>query len=152
MGRIVSKEEIIRIIQEDRRDGKRIVFTNGCFDILHRGHVELLRRAREAGDTLIVGLNSDRSILRIKKKSRPVIDERSRSVVLSSIIYVDYVVLFDEPTPRPLIKLIKPDVLVKGEDWEEDEIVGKEFSGKVIRVNLVPGYSTTEIIDKIRNL
>lgn len=149
MGEIISQKKASSISKKERGNGSRIVFTNGCFDIIHRGHIELLRQSKERGDILIVGLNSDKSMRAIKGKGRPIIDEESRAIILKSIIYVDYVVLFNEKTPYNLIKAIKPDVLVKGEDWKNSEIVGSDIADEVVRAKLVPGYSTTEIIKKI---
>ncbi len=149
MGRIISQKEASLISKEEKEKGRRVVFTNGCFDIIHKGHIELLRQAKDRGDILIVGLNSDSSTKKIKEKGRPIIDEKSRAVVLSSIVYVDYVVIFNEKTPYNLIKAIRPDTLVKGEDWSEEEIVGRGLAREVVRVKLVSGYSTTEIIKKI---
>ena len=130
----------------------KIVFTNGCFDILHRGHIAYLSEARDRGDVLIIGLNSDASVQRIKGDGRPVQDEMSRALILASLRFVDAVVLFDEDTPYELIKLVKPDVLVKGGDYTEETIVGagfvKENGGEVVTIPLVEGYSTTEIIKK----
>ena len=152
MGKIISQTEASLISKETREKGKRVVFTNGCFDLLHRGHIELLKQAKARGDILMVGLNSDTSVKEIKEKGHPIVDEKSRAVILSSIIYVDYVVIFYENTPYNLIKAIGPDVLVKGEDWKEEEIIGRDIAGEVVRIRFVPGYSTTEIIKKIKRL
>jgi len=128
----------------------KIVFTNGCFDILHRGHIEYLSQARDQGDVLIIGLNSDASVKRIKE-GRPVQDEKSRALVLASLRIVDAVVLFDEDTPIELIKAVNPDVLVKGGDYTEETIVGAEVvkanGGKVVTIPLVEGYSTSGILN-----
>ncbi|MDO9575264.1 MAG: adenylyltransferase/cytidyltransferase family protein [bacterium] len=152
MGRIISQKEASLISKEEKEKGRRVVFTNGCFDIIHKGHIELLKQAKDRGDILIVGLNSDSSTKKIKGKGRPIIDEESRAVVLSSIVYVDYVVIFNEKTPYNLIKVIRPDILVKGEDWSEEEIVGRELAREVVRVKLILGYSTTEMVKKIKRL
>ncbi len=152
MGKIVSQREASSISEEERVKGRCIVFTNGCFDIIHRGHIELLKQAKAKGDILIVGLNSDSSVRKIKGEGRPIVDEESRAVILSSIIYVDYVVVFNEETPYGLIKAIRPSVLVKGEDWGEEEIIGRDIAGGVVRAKLTPGYSTTEMIKKIKRL
>jgi len=129
------------------------VFTNGCFDILHVGHIELLRQARELGDMLVVGLNSDKSIKKIKGENRPIIPETERYIILKNLETVNAVMLFDEPDPLRIIKMIEPDVLVKGGDWDEDEIIGADFvkenGGRVVRIPLVNGSSTTNIINKI---
>jgi rfaE bifunctional protein nucleotidyltransferase chain/domain len=135
---------------------QKIVFTNGCFDILHLGHIEYLAKAAELGDILVVGLNSDRSVNRIKGKTRPINDEHSRSMILASLKFVTAVVMFDEETPYELIKTIQPDILVKGKDWKIEEIVGHDIvlakGGKVETINLTPGYSTTAIEQKILKL
>ena len=136
-----------------KRQGKKIVFTNGCFDILHVGHVRYLTQARKMGDLLIVGLNTDRSVRKIKGDKRPIVSEKERAEVLAALEIVDYVVLFDEPDPLRLIAALKPDILVKGADWSKDEIVGREVvekaGGKVARIALVPGSSSTNVIEKI---
>jgi D-beta-D-heptose 7-phosphate kinase/D-beta-D-heptose 1-phosphate adenosyltransferase len=136
-----------------KRQGKKIVFTNGCFDILHVGHVRYLTQARKMGDLLIVGLNTDRSVRKIKGDKRPIVTEKERAEVLAALEIVDYVVLFDEPDPLRLIAALKPDILVKGADWSKDEIVGREVvekaGGKVARIPLVPGSSSTNVIEKI---
>lgn len=126
---------------------KKIVFTNGCFDILHEGHIKILEFAKSQGDKLIVGLNSDRSIRRIKGPSRPIVPESSRLAVLKSLKMVDEVILFQEETPLELIKKIKPDVLVKGSDYNLDNVVGKEFVKEVVFAPLIDGISTTSIIN-----
>jgi rfaE bifunctional protein nucleotidyltransferase chain/domain len=131
----------------------KIVFTNGCFDILHRGHIEYLSQARDKGSVLIIGLNSDTSVRRIKGEGRPVQDEMSRALVLASLRFVDAVVLFDEDMPYELINLVQPDVLVKGADYAEDAIVGADIvkanGGEVVTIPLVEGYSTSEILKKV---
>jgi rfaE bifunctional protein nucleotidyltransferase chain/domain len=132
----------------------KVVFTNGCFDILHRGHIEYLSQARDKGEILVIGLNSDASVKRIKGKGRPVQDETSRALVLASLRIVDAVVLFDEDTPFELIKIVKPDVLVKGADYTEDTIVGadivKASGGEVVVIPIVAGYSTSRILKVIK--
>lgn len=134
-----------------KKHGKSVVFTNGCFDLLHPGHIKLLREAKSKGNILVVGLNSDASIRRIKGKTRPILDERARAELLSAISYVDYVVIFNENTPYELIKSIRPDCLIKGEDWKKDKIIGREFVKKIYRIKFFPGYSTTAIIKKIKS-
>ncbi len=133
-----------------------IVFTNGCFDLLHPGHVSLLERCRALGDRLIVGLNSDASIRRLKGPSRPLIPEADRAAMLRALRAVDEVILFDEPTPARLIEQIRPDVLVKGGDWPISQIVGADVvrarGGRVLSLPLEPGYSTTSLIERIRNI
>jgi rfaE bifunctional protein nucleotidyltransferase chain/domain len=130
-----------------------VVFTNGCFDILHPGHVDYLERARDLGSCLVVGLNSDASVRRLKGPARPVNDQNSRSLVLAGLACVDYVVVFDEDTPYELIKKIRPKVLVKGGDWSVDRIVGSDIvedgGGKVYSVPLLAGYSTTAVVNRI---
>jgi D-glycero-beta-D-manno-heptose 1-phosphate adenylyltransferase len=136
-----------------RESGKKIVFTNGCFDILHAGHVRYLAAARSEGDVLVVGLNSDLSVKMIKDPGRPIIDQAHRSEVLSGLSCVDHIIFFDEADPLALIKAVKPDVLVKGADWEVEDIVGADIvsanGGKVVRVPVVSEISTTAIIEKI---
>jgi len=133
--------------------GKRVVFTNGCFDILHIGHVRYLSAARNEGDLLVVGLNSDHSVKLIKGKRRPIVEQDQRLEILASLQVVDYVTLFDEPDPLKLIQLLKPSILVKGADWSADEIIGADFvksrGGRVVRVSLVQDASTSKIIEKI---
>ncbi len=137
-----------------RAKGKKIVFTNGCFDILHVGHVEYLEKARKLGDILVVGLNSDRSVKKIKGEGRPLNKESDRAKVLAALSSVDYVTIFDEPTPEKLIKELKPGVLAKGGDWKVKDIVGGDFvvsaGGKVVSIPFVKGYSTTSLIKRMR--
>ena len=136
-----------------RREGKTIVFSNGCFDILHRGHVEYLSKAADLGDILIIGLNTDDSVRRLKGPSRPVNDEKARAVLLSALEFVDAVVLFKEDTPYNLIRRVQPDVLVKGKDYKAEDIVGYDIviakGGKVETIELVDGFSTTSILERI---
>jgi len=133
---------------------EKIVFTNGCFDILHRGHIEILAQARSFGDILVVGLNSDSSVTRLKGASRPLVGEEDRSCVLAALEAVDYVVVFDEDTPLETIRALEPDVLVKGDEYNHEEIVGSRFveerGGRVERVPMRKGYSTTSLLEKIR--
>lgn len=126
----------------------KIVFTNGCFDILHLGHADYLERARALGDILIVGLNTDASVKRLKGANRPLQDEKSRARVMASLVFVDAVVLFEEDTPYELIKKIQPDILVKGKDYEGKEVVGSDIAKQVVLLDLVEGYSTTKIISR----
>jgi len=132
---------------------KKIVFTNGCFDIIHRGHVEYLSQAADYGDILIIGLNSDSSVNKIKGKNRPIQDEQSRAEVLAAMQFIDYIVIFDQETPKQLIEYLQPNVLIKGSDYKISDIVGGDFvianGGKVITIDFIEGYSTTKIIDKI---
>jgi D-beta-D-heptose 7-phosphate kinase/D-beta-D-heptose 1-phosphate adenosyltransferase len=138
----------------EKRNGKRVVFTNGCFDLLHPGHIESLETARGLGDVLIVGLNSDEGVRKLKGPGRPVYPAEERAEILASLESVDAVLIFVEPTPQRVIAALLPDVLVKGEDWPGNQIVGREeveaAGGKVVRVEVVEGYSTSEILRKIR--
>jgi D-beta-D-heptose 7-phosphate kinase/D-beta-D-heptose 1-phosphate adenosyltransferase len=151
---ILTLEEAILRFGPDKRNGRRVVFTNGCFDLLHPGHLRGFELARELGDVLIVGLNSDASVRQLKGPGRPVIPERERAEILAALESVDAVVIFDELTPREVISRLLPDVLVKGGDWPGDQIVGREeveaAGGRVVSVPLVPGYSTSAILQKIR--
>jgi rfaE bifunctional protein nucleotidyltransferase chain/domain len=153
MGRLIGREALIRIRRKLKRQGKCVVFTNGTFDILHRGHVEYLQAARRLGDILIVGLNTDASIRRIKGDKRPINTNRDRAAVLAALGCVDYVCLFGDDTPQRLITALVPDVLVKGADWSANAIVGKDVveahGGSVRRIRLTPGRSTTNVIGKI---
>jgi len=155
-GKIKTKEKLAELRPGLIQQGKVVVFTNGCFDIIHRGHVEYLDKASRLGDVLIVGLNSDESTRRLKGKGRPLVPQEDRAYVLASLAMVDYVSIFDEDTPLELIKLVKPNVLVKGGDYKPDEIVGREFveqqGGKVLTIPLVPEKSSTEIINKLTHL
>jgi len=153
--RIVEVEEAQRRVRGERLKGRKIAFTNGCFDILHAGHIKLLGQAKAYGDVLIVGLNSDRSIQRIKGGCRPVVDQHSRALAVAALLPVDMVVVFDEPTPERLIRAIEPDVLIKGSDWEGKDIVGAELvkarGGTVQLIELEDGYSSSSIIEQIVN-
>ncbi len=134
---------------------KKIVFTNGCFDILHLGHIDYLCKAADLGDVLLVGINSDKSVSDIKGPQRPINDEKQRSLVMASLHFVDRVIIFEEATPYELIKIIQPDVLVKGADYKPEDIVGADIvkakGGKIMTLDYLPGYSTTLIEQKIRN-
>ncbi|MFH2070753.1 MAG: pantoate--beta-alanine ligase [Elusimicrobiota bacterium] len=147
-----STSELRKIVAALKRKNKRIVFTNGCFDILHAGHVRLIKKAKSLGDVLIVGLNSDASIRRIKGGGRPVIPERERAEVLVGLSDVDYITVFNEDTPYSVIKALKPDVLVKGSDWSGREIVGRGIVGRVVRFPLAGGWSTSGIIKKCKKI
>lgn len=153
MVKLLTNSEIAGEASRLKKAGKRIVFTNGCFDILHAGHVRYLTAARAEGDILVVGLNSDKSIRLIKGEKRPVVSQMQRAEVLSGLSCVDFVVLFDEPDPLNLIKNIRPDILVKGGDWAEEDIIGADFvraeGGKIARVPVVQGISTSSIIKRI---
>jgi len=153
---LIPRTKIVPLINRLRRSGKKIVFTNGVFDILHRGHVEYLSKAKSYGDILIVGLNTDASVRRIKGGKRPIQKQQDRAAILLALKVVDYVVMFGEDTPEKLIRLIRPDVLVKGADWKVSEIVGGDFvvsyGGKVKRVKLTKGRSTSAIETELRKL
>jgi D-beta-D-heptose 7-phosphate kinase/D-beta-D-heptose 1-phosphate adenosyltransferase len=151
---ILTLEQAILRFGPQKRNGRRVVFTNGCFDLLHPGHIRSLEQARALGDVLIVGLNSDASVRQLKGEGRPVIPESERAEILAALESVDAVVIFDDLTPREVIARLLPDVLVKGGDWPGDQIVGREeveaAGGRVVRAPVVPGYSTTDILKKIR--
>lgn len=150
--KIFSQEALQRQLAFWRFRDKKLVFTNGCFDILHLGHIELLAKSREAGDVLIVGINSDESVHRLKGPNRPVNSQHARSFTMASLVFVDAVIIFDEDTPFNLIKLVQPDVLVKGKDYDGKEIVGSDIvrarGGEVLTIELTKGYSTTHTIEK----
>lgn len=152
--KIRAAAEAKKKVAEWKSKGERIVFTNGCFDILHLGHVDYLEKARNLGDRLVVGLNTDSSVSRFKGPERPVQDQNSRARLMSSLQFVDMVVLFDEDTPHQLISLLVPDVLVKGSDYLAENIVGadvvKSAGGEVKTIDLVSGYSTSKVIEKIK--
>lgn len=153
--KIVEKEELSFILNRWRLKDHTVVFTNGCFDLLHRGHIEYLANAADLGTKLIIGLNTDESVRRQGKgANRPLQDEVSRSLLLASLHFVDLVIMFDEDTPLDLIKSIQPDILVKGADYKVEEIVGHKevqaYGGKVERISFIEGYSTTKIIEKAK--
>jgi len=148
MKKILDRKGVKKISAKLRAEGKKIVFTNGCFDILHAGHVRYLKQARKLGDALIVGLNSDRSVSTIKP-GRPVNSEKNRAEVLAALAAVDYVVVFSEKTPYNLIKTLKPDILVKGGDWKKEDIIGSDIAKETCSLPFVKGISTTAIIEKI---
>ena len=154
--KILDLEQLKRACAVWNFKGMKVVFTNGCFDILHLGHIEYLAKAANFGDVLVIGVNTDQSVHRIKGEKRPINDERSRSMVLASLGFVTAVVLFNEDTPYELIKIIQPDILVKGRDYKPKDIVGHEIvvakGGKVKTIDLTPGYSTTAIEQKILDL
>jgi D-beta-D-heptose 7-phosphate kinase/D-beta-D-heptose 1-phosphate adenosyltransferase len=154
LGRVVSQEELILHIAAAKRNGRHVVFTNGCFDLLHPGHIRLLEEARALGDLLVVGLNSDSSVRRLKGEGRPVIPQAERAEILAALESVDWVAIFDEDTPRELIRRVLPAVLVKGADWGADEIVGREeveaAGGRVVSISLQEGYSTTQLIERMK--
>lgn len=151
--KIKSITELEKIVTELKNRKKRTVFTNGCFDLLHVGHIKLIAFAKERGDTLIVGLNSDRSARLLKGPGRPILGQDDRAEILTALRFVDYVVIFDEPDPLKLIQRLRPDVLVKGGDWRLEEVVGRDFvssyGGEVVRGPLIEGRSTHSIIETI---
>jgi D-glycero-beta-D-manno-heptose 1-phosphate adenylyltransferase len=152
----LTREDARRIVGQLRASGVRIVFTNGVFDLLHPGHLRYLQHARALGGALLVGVNSDRSVRAIKGPDRPITSQADRAEVLEALACVDGVVIFDEDTPRDLIAALQPDVLVKGTDWAENAIVGRDIvearGGRVVRLETEPGHSTTNIVNRIRRL
>jgi rfaE bifunctional protein nucleotidyltransferase chain/domain len=151
VGKIVRQDELKHILQGLKAQAKRVVFTNGCFDIIHIGHIRYLREARKFGNLLVVGINSDRSVS-IIKPDRPVNSQDQRAEVLASLEMVDYVTIFDEETPYELIKSIQPDVLVKGGDWKKEDIVGSDIAKETHSLPYIEGISTTGIIERIKKL
>lgn len=143
-------------VADAKRTGRRIVFTNGCYDLLHPGHIRLLEKARELGDILILALNSDRSVRENKGPTRPINPENERAEVAAALEAIDYVVVFDQPTPREIVSRVLPDVLVKGGDWGPNEIIGREETeaagGRVVSIPVEPGYSTSSIVERIQKL
>jgi D-glycero-beta-D-manno-heptose 1-phosphate adenylyltransferase len=154
MGQVITREALIERRIQLRCEGKSVVFTNGCFDLLHPGHVRYLREARSLGDVLVVALNSDASVRDLKGKGRPILNQEERSEVLAALEAVDYVTIFEERTPRELIASLLPEVLVKGGDWAVEEIVGREeveaAGGKVLSLPYLEGASTSDIVQRIR--
>jgi len=155
-GRLISVSELKRLRKGWKNIGKKVVFTNGCFDLIHIGHIRYLSCAKCLGDYLVVGLNTDSSVRRIKGRKRPLMPEKERAEILCALWFVDYVVMFDEDTPERLIKEIEPDVLVKGADWGLDKIVGADYvlkkGGEVRRIDFVKGRSTSKLIEKVVRL
>lgn len=153
MGKIVKLQELIQIRKKAKKENKKVVFTNGCFDLLHRGHIEYLKKAKRWGDLLVVGLNSDSSVRKIKGKGRPIQKQADRAAILVSLYFVDYVFIFNELTPFKLISKLIPDILVKGGDWKVKDIVGKDIveshGGKVLSIKMVKEKSTRNIIQTI---
>jgi rfaE bifunctional protein nucleotidyltransferase chain/domain len=151
---VLTLEEMIVRFAPEKRNGKCVVFTNGCFELLHPGHLHSLEAARNLGDLLIVGINSDESVRTLKGPSRPLVPEQERAEILASLECVDGVLIFDELTPQKVIAALLPDILVKGNDWPGNQIVGREeveaAGGKVVLIDNVPGYSTSGILQKIR--
>ena len=154
MNKICSREKLKKKIDALRGEGKKIVFTNGCFDILHVGHTRYLRDAKKQGDILVLGLNSDESVRTLKGEKRPLTPENERADILASLESVDYVTIFHELTPLKLIEYLRPHVLVKGGDWKEEEVVGREsvgkWGGKVVIIPEIKGSSTTNVIEKVK--
>jgi len=155
-GRVLTWHEAIVRLEREKRNGRRVVFTNDCFDLLHPGHIETLEKARAQGDLLIVGVNSDRSVREMKGAGRPIVPEQERAEVLAALECVDGVVIFDQLTPREVVSALAPDVLVKGGDWASDRIIGREeveaAGGRVVRAPVVAGYSTSAMVEKIHKL
>ena len=153
---ILTLEEAILRFGREKRNGRRVVFTNGCFDLLHPGHIRELEFARAQGDILIVGLNSDKGVERLKGRGRPLMPQKERAEILAALEPVNAVIIFEEPTPHKLISRLLPDVLVKGEDWPLQQIVGRreveKAGGKVVRAPILEGFSTTAIIRKIQSV
>jgi D-glycero-beta-D-manno-heptose 1-phosphate adenylyltransferase len=153
MGKVLSIQELKIARESLRKKNKKVVFTNGVFDIIHRGHIEYLLKARELGDALVVGINSNSSVKRIKGEKKPIVDENDRAFIISNLNPVDYVCLFDDDTPLNIITIILPDVLVKGADWSVNNMVGKDIveksGGKVMTIDFIPNRSTTSIIEII---
>jgi D-beta-D-heptose 7-phosphate kinase/D-beta-D-heptose 1-phosphate adenosyltransferase len=151
-----TQSDAVALVKDLREAGRKIVFTNGVFDLLHVGHLRYLQQARALGDVLIVGVNSDRSVRQIKGPSRPITAEAERAEILEALACVDGVVIFDEDTPHDLIAALQPDILVKGADWAEDAIVGRDVvearGGRVVRIAIEPGHSTTKMVERIKAL
>lgn len=151
--KIISLSSLLRKVKAFKREGKRMVFTNGCFDILHYGHIKYLQDARKRGDYLIVAVNSDASIKKIKAKNRPIVEQSDRLKTIAALASVDFVLLFNDDNPLKLIMALKPDILIKGADWNKKKIVGADFvesyGGNVATINLVKGRSTSALIEKI---
>ena len=154
MGQVLSQNDLILAVADAKRNARRVVFTNGCFDLLHPGHIHCLEQARALGDHLIVAINSDSSVRALKGPGRPVFPQQERAEILAALACVDYVTIFNAPTPQDLIARLLPDVLVKGGDWGPDEIVGRaeieSAGGRVASVPVEPAYSTTAILDRMR--
>lgn len=156
MDKILNRQILKEKLDALRKDGKKIAFTNGCFDILHVGHVRYLREAKKTADVLVLALNSDFSVRSIKGEKRPLVNEEERAEILAALEFIDFVTIFEELTPQELIVYLKPDVLIKGGDWPEDKVVGrddvKEWGGRVVLIPEVKGKSTTNIVEKIKEV
>ena len=152
--KILNPEELRSIMAVKQMEGKTFAFSNGCFDLVHQGHIDYLSKSRDLADYLVIGLNTDNSVRRLKGPRRPINDEYSRALMLASFLFVDYVVMFDEDTPYNLIKTLQPDVLIKGSDYKVEDIVGYDIvtarGGKVVTLDFIPGFSTTLIEKRIR--
>lgn len=146
----MTLSDLLVELEKQRSSGKKTAFTNGCFDILHKGHIAYLREAKKLSNILVLGLNSDESVKRLKGQNRPVNNQDDRAFVLSEITSIDYIVIFHEDTPYELLSQIKPDILVKGGDYKVDEVVGREFAQETVLIDFVEGYSTTSIISKMK--
>ena len=151
MKKVLDRDELKKVVDTAKVTGRKVVFTNGCFDILHIGHIRYLKEAKSLGDLLVIGLNSDRSVSMIKP-GRPIVPENYRAEVLSALEMVDYVTVFDEATPHELISVIKPDILVKGGDWKKEDIVGSDIAKETYSLPYYTGVSTSQIIEKIKGL
>ncbi len=153
MGKVLTLDQMRTERERLRREARRVVFTNGCFDLIHPGHVKYLHEARRLGDALIVALNSDRSVRELKGEKRPIMNQTERAEVMAALACVDYVTVFDEPTPREIIAALLPDVLVKGGDWDVERIVGRDeveaAGGLVLNLPFIEGSSTTDLIERI---
>jgi D-beta-D-heptose 7-phosphate kinase/D-beta-D-heptose 1-phosphate adenosyltransferase len=156
MNKILERNTLKDTLEELRKKGKKIAFTNGCFDILHVGHVRYLREAKKTADVLVLALNSDSSVRSLKGKERPLVPEKERAEILAALEFIDFVTIFSESTPLELINYLKPDILIKGGDWAEKDVVGrkeiKEWGGRVAIIPEVEGKSTTNIVEKIKDL
>lgn len=154
MSKLKRLDELIKVVEGLKKKGRKIVFTNGCFDLLHLGHIRYLREAKRLGDILIIGLNSDNSVRSLKGRERPLVKEKDRTEILSALEVVDYIVIFDELTPKNLIDSITPHILVKGGDWKREDVVGRDtveaHGGEVVIIPEVKGYSTSALIKKIQ--
>lgn len=152
--KILLPQELRSIMEVKQMEGKTFAFSNGCFDLVHQGHIDYLSKSRDLADYLIIGLNTDSSVRRLKGPRRPINDQYSRALMLASFLFVDYVVMFDEDTPYNLIKTLQPDVLIKGSDYKVEDIVGYDIvtarGGKVVTLDFIPGFSTTLIEKRIR--